>query len=632
MDQFCSIVKAILLAGLIAAMGLLLCCSRQKKVLTLYVASNGNDTWSGSLPKPNSDHTDGPLLTIVAARDRIRTARQANPHPAPTEVLIREGRYQITAPIVFEPQDSGTGDYPMTYAAYPGEHPRISGGREITGWRKGEGSLWTAEIPAVREGKWYFRQLFVDDQRVPRARTPNRNADPPYLKLTGVNLTNDLRTQTLSLPPGKMKSWQNPPEAEAVVLGNWEITRKLIQKMDVAKGIVTLSPPHLIGHTAIRPRAGMACYIENALELLDQPGEWYLDRRSGMLSYWRPKGQDMTLAQVVAPRLTRLLEVKGKIGQTVHDIHFKGIDFEHTDWLLPAHGYHGQQACFYYPLISPELARAEDLDMRMEFPQIEAAIVWESAESCRLEEGTFSNLGGVGIRLRKGCSNNLIQGNKIFSVAANGVVIGEYLSHVFEKPNGSVSLDEVPRSNRVLNNLIYNCGTDYYGAVGIWAAFTDGTTIAHNLIHDLPYTGISLGFAWNANPTTCKNNRLESNHIHHVMKELADGGGIYTLGLQPGTVLRGNLIHDLYRSPFAFGGAPNDGIFFDEGSKSYLIEDTIIYNTSGEAIRFNRCSHEDHTWKDNHFGMKPDATDFPSKVAAQPGLEPNYRKALSPEP
>ena len=623
--------KWILLVALLSTLGLLVVCGSKKKVTTLYVATNGSDKWSGGLPAPNREGSDGPLRTIPAARDRSRAARQADPSSAPAEVLIREGDYQISAPLVFEPQDSGTAGRPVTYSAYHGEHPRISGGAEITGWKKGSGNLWTAEIPAVREGKWYFRQLFVDEQRVPRARTPNRNADPPYFKLTGVNLSADLRTQTLRLAPGKIKSWQTAPDAEAVVLGNWEITRKLIRNVDVAKGVVTLSPPHLIGHLSIRPRAGMACYIENALELLDQPGEWYLDRRSGLVNYWPPDGQDMTRTRVVAPRLTRLLELKGKAGQTVHDIHFKGISFEHTDWPVPAHGYHGQQACFYYPLPSPALARAEDLDMKMEFPQIEAAILWEFAESCRLEDGRISHLGGVGIRLRRGCSDNLIQGNEIFSVSANGLMIGEYLSHVFDKPNGNVPPAEVPRNNRVLNNLIYNCGVDYYGAVGIWAAFTDGAVIAHNLIYDLPYTGISLGFAWNANPTPCRNNRLESNHIHHVMKELADGGGIYTLGLQPGTVLRGNLIHDVYRSPFAFGGAPNNGIFFDEGSTGFLIEDTVIYKTSGQAIRFNRCGKENHSWKNNHLGIPPDAADFPKEVAARAGLEPAYRKALSQE-
>jgi len=632
MHSFHSVAKSILLVVLVSAFSLSLGCGGQKKVPTLYVAPNGNDNWSGSLAAPNPEGTDGPLRTISAARDRIRTARQKDRLTAPLNVSIREGTYRISGPLVFEPQDSGDGKQPVTYAAYPGERPRISGGREISGWKKGSGNLWTAEIPAVREGKWYFRQLFVDDQQMPRARTPNRNAGLPYFKLTGVNLSADLQTQTLSLPPANLKGWQNSSDAEVVVLGNWDITRKVIQKMDVAKGVVTLSPPHFIGHSAIRPRTGMACYFENAQQWLDQPGEWYLDRASGVLSYWPPEGQDMARAKVVAPVLIRLLELNGKAGQTVHDISFRGIQFEHTDWPLPAQGYHGQQACFYYPLVSGDQARAEDLDMKIELPMIEAAIQWEFAESCHLEDGRISNVGGLGVRLRKGCSNNLIQGNEIFNVAGNGVSIGEYLSHIFEKPDGSVPPVEVPKNNRVLNNLIYNCGVDYFGAVGIGVTFTDGTVIAHNLIYDLPYTGISLGFAWNSNPTPCKNNRLEYNHIHHVMREVADGGGIYTLGLQPGTVLKGNLIHDVPRSPFSFGGAPNNGIFIDEGSKAYLFEDTIIYNTSGEAIRFNQCKREDHTWKNNHFGTKPGAADFPKDLAAQAGLEPAYRKLLSQEP
>jgi hypothetical protein len=607
-------------------------CRSQRTVTTLYVATNGNDGWSGNLSTPNSDGTDGPLKTVSAARDRIRAARQKDRSAAPTTVSIREGTYQISQPLVFGPQDSGDTQSPLTYAAYPGEHPRISGGREIAGWKKGPGKLWTAEISDVRDGKWYFRELFVNDQWVPRARTPNRNGSPPYFNLTGVSLSADLRTQTLSLQPAELKSWQDVPDAEVVVLGNWEITRKVIQKVEPAKGIVTLSPPHFIGHSAIRPRVGMACYFENALQWLDQPGEWYLDRATGVLSYWPPEGQDMASVKVVAPVLTRLLELNGNAGQTVREISFRGIQFEHTDWALPAQGYHGQQACFYYPLVSGDEARAEDLDMRVELPMIEAGIQWEFAESCRLEDGKMSNMGGMAVRLRRGCSNNFIQGNEIHDVGGGGIAIGEYLSHIFEKPGGQIPALEVPRNNRVLNNLIHNCAMAYLGGVGIWAAFTDGTVIAHNLIYDLPYTGISLGFAWNSNPTPSQNNRIEYNHIHHVMQELADGAGIYTLGLQPGTVLKGNLIHDVYRSPFAFGGAPNNGIFIDEGSRAYLFEDNTIYNTSGKAIRFNQCKREDHTWRNNHFDTKPDASDFPRDLAALAGLEPAYRKSLSPGP
>jgi hypothetical protein len=276
---------------------------------------------------------------------------------------------------VFGPEDSGDANEPVTYGAYSGEHPQISGGRVISGWKKGPGNLWRAEIPSARGGEWPFRELFVDGRPARRARTPNPDADPPYFRLTSTKLSTDLKTQTLSLPPGSIKSWQSPPDAEVVVLGDWDITRKLIQTLDVKKGLVTLFPPLFLGHPAIRPVAGMACYVENAIEFLDQPGEWYLDRRTGVLSYWPVVGQDLTRASVVAPVLTRLLELKGKAGQTVHDIHFKGIQLEHTDWPLPGHGYHGQQACFYYPLLSGDLARADDVDMRVELPLIEAAIL-----------------------------------------------------------------------------------------------------------------------------------------------------------------------------------------------------------------------------------------------------------------
>jgi len=137
--------------------------------------------------------------------------------------------------------------------------------------------------------------------------------------------------------------------------------------------------------------------------------------------------------------------------------------------------------------------------------------------------------------------------------------------------------------------------------VGIWVAFTDGTTVAHNLVHDLPYTGISAGFRWDEGPTTCRNNVIEYNHVYDAMKMLCDGGCIYTLGLQPGTVIRGNLLHHALRSATA-QGAPNNGIFFDQGSKGFRVEENTIYATSAEPIRFNQCAQDWHTWAGNHFG------------------------------
>jgi len=174
------------------------------------------------------------------------------------------------------------------------------------------------------------------------------------------------------------------------------------------------------------------------------------------------------------------------------------------------------------------------------------------------------------MRLRMGCSDNTVEGNLVHTIGGSGIMVGEDLSGL-DWGEASVAEAEVPRGNRIANNLVRKCGLDDYGAVGIWVAFTDGTTVAHNLVHDLPYTGISVGFRWDETPTTCANNIIECNHIHNVLQKLCDGGCIYTLGLQPGTVLRGNLLHDALRSEAA-QGAPNNGIFFDQGSRDFLVQ------------------------------------------------------------
>ena len=138
----------------------------------LFVATDGNDGWSGTLPAPNGDRTDGPLATL--ARARCSPAVEAGGLKEPVRSWLRGGMYYLAEPLVFTPEDSGTEACPITYAAYPGETPIISGGQPITGWKKpAEGNIWTAEIPEVKAGDWYFHQLFVDGQRRIRARMPN---------------------------------------------------------------------------------------------------------------------------------------------------------------------------------------------------------------------------------------------------------------------------------------------------------------------------------------------------------------------------------------------------------------------------------------------------------------------------
>lgn len=152
----------------------------QSPPLLIYVATDGNDVWSGQLATPNRKKTDGPFATLARARDVIRTLKKRrHKFKKPVIVMVRKGTYYLSEPLVLTPEDSGTPECPITYQAYPGEEPTLSGGRPITGWEKFTGHIWRAAIPAAKGGKWCFRQLFVDGERQILARYPNYDPKDP---------------------------------------------------------------------------------------------------------------------------------------------------------------------------------------------------------------------------------------------------------------------------------------------------------------------------------------------------------------------------------------------------------------------------------------------------------------------
>ena len=226
------------------------------------------------------------------------------------------------------------------------------------------------------------------------------------------------------------------------------------------------------------------------------------------------------------------------------------------------------------------------------------AIECAYAEGIRFERCRLAHLNNSGIGFGPGCRRNAVIGCVIEDIGGNGVMVGwRGAGRLQGGAEGTLDADwadpaDAPAGNEVANCVIRRCGADSRGAVGVFVAFSADTRVAHNVIHDLPYTGVSIGYRWNTTPTSQVRCVAEYNHIYDVMKTLADGGGIYTLGFQPGTVLRGNLIHDVHRSAYAHGGAPNNGFFIDEGSKGFLFESNVVHATSGESVRFNQCQRE----------------------------------------
>lgn len=564
-----------------------------------YVATNGNDSWSGELAEPNTGRRDGPFLTLQRAQEAIRALNRGGALAKRVTVHIRGGEYDLSQPLVFEPADSGTPQDPITYAAYPGETPVISGGKEITGWKRvtdskllkqAGGELWMARVPEVKQGKWYFDQLFVNGQRRLRARTPHEGS---FLYVDGkVSME---KQGTFRFHPGDIKpEWAREGKVEVVVLLRWAEFRTYFSKVDEASHTVTLSG----SPNPYNPEINARYWVENTIDALNAPGEWYLNRRSGVV-YYRPEpGEAIKDIHAIAPVQTQLVRFAGGRAQSrVHDIRLSGLTFSYTHWSMNTTGYADIQAAYDIP----------------------AAVAGVGARSIEIKKCVFSHLGGYAVNFGgldeqhgppHGSSDNRIIGNDMVDLGAGGVKIGDGIfNDTYEIAAGGVKInahidpdspEQASQDNIVSDNHIHHIGRVYPGAVGVWVGQSSNNTIAHNEINDTYYSGISVGWTWGYGPSAARGNKIEFNKIYDIGQGmLSDMGCIYTLGTQPGTVERNNICHDVSRAVSLLYEYGAWGIYLDQGSSDILIEDNIVYRI--EDFCFHHHGGRDDVVRNNIF-------------------------------
>lgn len=472
----------------------------------------------------------GPIASLAAARDAVRALRAAGDR-SPATVLVHGGVYRLGETFVLTPQDSD-----VTYAAYPGERPIVSGGRVITGWKKGGGNIWSA--PALGD----FKQLFVNGRRAQRARTPNNG----FYRIDGPSSQD--KPFTLKFRGGDIKPEWAAGGAEVVALLAWAEIRSPIALVDAAAHTAKLEADPRPSNRETDARY----FIENSLDGLDSAGEWRLDRPTGVVSYLPPPGEDLARDEVIAPALSELVRIEGQpeAGAMVRNVVFRGLDFRHADWTMGPEGYAETQAAMFAP----------------------TAFEAVGAEGVAIDHCVFTQSGGYAIWFGRGSRRNKITADEIFDMGGGGVKIGETV----QRPNSA----EQNFENEISDNDMHDLGLVYPSAVGVWVGQSSRNVISHNHIHDLYYTAISVGWTWGYAANQSAGNIIEFNHLHHIGKEMmSDMGAIYTLGVQPGTVIRNNLIHDV-RS-FTYGGW---GIYPDEGSSNLLIENNIVYRVKSAGF------------------------------------------------
>ena len=404
--------------------------SEKGKSADFFVAPNGNDQWSGTLAEPNSNNTDGPFLSIPRAKEAVRLLKSevyspkgipvetrwiGSPHPygkgKDILVYIREGYYTLEEALVFHPEDGGerietnlpTGafeyhklkDHYVTYAAYPGEKPVISGGRLLDSWEK-ERKAWK-----IRNLDIPVQMLVVDGSKQTLARAPDSGYfAPPKLSET---------PDKLYFNKGEIRQWKEMEDNRVFMLLRWHHGTNSISRVDEKSGTAWLSEAQE-GVAIVPPRY----YIENVKALMDAPGEWFYDQKRTELSYIPQTGVEaLNTSTVSAPQINELVVVKGKAGQPVRNLRLYGLHFEAA---LPG----------------------------------SSAIIYEYAHACELVASSLKACGGTGVSIRKGCYQTRVLENSFRTI--------DHMAISIHGPDAPADGRDILRETTVSYNSIVDCG------------------------------------------------------------------------------------------------------------------------------------------------------------------------------
>ena len=572
------------------------------EVNTLYVAASGDDAWPGTLPEADQAKANGPLASLERAKGMIRAMKRKRGLPdGGITVYVREGTYPLTQTFSMTDKDSGIATAPVVYRAYENEDVRIIGGNKIAGFvpvqdqnalrkidpacrgnvvqtdLRSQGILDFGTIEPRCQGRTVYPaplELFFEDRPMQLARWPNDG----WANIAGV---------PAGKTGGRFKYEGDRPSRWAMApdvwlhghwFHEWADSYVKVRNIDtVGREIVTCEPHGVYGYST-KGRY----YALNLLEELDEPGEWYLDRRSGILYFWPPSPLDRSKAYASTQgALVRM--------NNVSHVSFHGLTFEIT--------------------------RA-------------TAIEVIGGTGNRIARCTLRNIGNVAVSIQGGTGHEVI-GCHIHHTGDGGIRVGG---------GNRLTLEE--GKHRVHNNHIHHysrwCRT-YSPAVVVSGV---GIHVSHNLIHDAPHMAVSLsgnehciefneihhvccdtndaGAVYMNRDWTERGNVVRHNYFHHISSPR--GSSVWALYFDEhasGTTVFGNVFHKVTEGVNIVGRdhTVENNIFVDCGS---AVRISWLRGTQLEAMLRQKLDAVNHQ-------IPPYSTRYP-KLATILGDEPGAPK------
>ncbi|MFG2060285.1 RICIN domain-containing protein [Micromonospora sp. NPDC048871] len=554
---------------------------------TYYVAPDGSDSNPGTITAP--------FRSLQRARDVVRTTNASM--TGDIQVYLRGGTYPVGSTIEFGASDSGTNGYRISYAAYPGETPVLQGGVQVTGWTQHSGNIWKA--PLDRANK--LRSLYVNGKRAfMAAKTINSAGCHGSYTINAGQA--DWAWESGSQCAGARYSLSDFPavagnqeDIEIETATTWTTAIVGVRQV-ITEGSNRVAlfqqPGAAIAQGAFNGNAQIngSHKVMNAYEFLDAPGEFYFDKSSRTVYYYKAGSENMATASVFAPNnVATVLRIAGtSTSNRARNLTFSGLTVEHSDWNLVnvagsvfKQAQQGNLSAFAYARGNFHVYHYRNVDLTPGMVHL------QNADGILLERNRVQHTGADGITLVNDVINTRLIGNYTNDIAGTAVSVG-HPQHVYIGDHTSNNREKyppqvegAPRNIEIKNNYIHDSAVLFNGHGAVAAYFVDALTVQHNRIEKAPWAGITMGWGWwnfdgssgsivpNRPTTTAKNNTISHNHIIDTVQRLSDTAPIYTLGSQPGTVVSDNYLQ----------GVPAGhkyGLHPDEGSAYMTFRDNVL--------------------------------------------------------
>ncbi|MCQ2477181.1 MAG: right-handed parallel beta-helix repeat-containing protein [Clostridia bacterium] len=518
--------------------------------IVLYVSVNGDDSASGGI--------DTPLATLKGAKEKAKTIK------GNVTVCFREGVYTFDETVIFDSSDKSD----VTYKAYKDEQVYFTAAKSYSDFE--ECTVNGVRAFRMNVGKDAgITSLIKGDTTLKKTRWPEKG----YLYPAGVSSEYCLNPEIAERDNGIFLSYRamdvnkkdlpalkNPDLVVARILHWWKDELLPVKSYNGESGLMEFTKG-----ASMRINTTDRYFLENVFEALNEPGEWYFDKPEGILYYIPEENETAEELSLLGGSLETLISITGVDGISFENIIFKGNGYTVNPWQDGSQAAYDAKSCLSY----------------------------EKANNFSVKNCEFRNLSSCAVFMGKAVKDACVDSCIFTEIGAQAVYV--------RGDNVDVDSPDVTKNIKITNNIISGYGRIFFNAVGILIIHANSVEVCNNEIHDGYYTAISVGWVWGYAYTVTYNNKICDNLIYNIGQGwLSDMGGIYTLGNQPGTVLSGNVIHNVAADPDE-GGYGGWGIYLDEGSAYITVEKNLCFACGSDGYHLHYGSY--NTVRNNIFAL-----------------------------